>query len=84
MVGTIWDCKQSLNQLQAKTELLWAWAPFIDPEPYCGLTTAHLASEIYEWGKKENESHWKQVPGQQNLQENFLNTRKFQYLSFTK
>ncbi len=40
-----------------------AKAPFISSEPYCGLTKAHLACEIYEWEKIERESHWKQVPG---------------------
>ena len=26
---------------------------FLSPESYCGLEKAHLASEIYEWGKAE-------------------------------
>ena len=30
-----------------------AKALFIGAEPYCGLTKAHLTSEIYEWEKRE-------------------------------
>lgn len=63
------------NELADKLARKGAASSFIGPEPFCGVPTSQLTSDIRSWEEGVKSSHWNSLPGLRHSKK-FINPSK--------